>query len=85
MAIVDPEQQHEWHLIALPGRTARLPAQAAKLAANRVAGVGVDPLRGAARGRRYLSAPAASVGGLLSKSVTLPAALLMWHWWKRVA
>ena len=35
---------------SLPGRTARLPAQAAKLAANRVAGVGVDPLRGAARG-----------------------------------
>ena len=33
--------------------------------------------------RRYLSAPAAYVGALLSKSVTLPAALLIWHWWKR--
>ena len=66
------------------GEPARLPAQAAKLAANRVAGVGVDPLRGAARGppvpvprRRPTSA------ALLSKSITLPAALLIWHWWKR--
>ena len=37
------------------------------------------------RPRWYLSALAAYVGGLLSKSVvvTLPAALLIWHWWKR--
>ena len=33
----------------------------------------------------YLSALAAYVAGLLSKSVvvTLPVALLIWHWWKR--
>ncbi|MDE0024473.1 MAG: tetratricopeptide repeat protein [Spirochaetaceae bacterium] len=38
-----------------------------------------------ARPRWYLSALAAYVGGLLSKSVvvTLPVALLIWHWWKR--
>ena len=37
------------------------------------------------RPRWYLSALAAYVGGLLSKSVvvTLPAALLIWSWWKR--
>lgn len=37
------------------------------------------------RPRWYLSALAAYVGGLLSKSVvvTLPVALLIWHWWKR--
>ena len=37
------------------------------------------------RPRWYLSALAAYVAGLLSKSVvvTLPVALLIWHWWKR--
>ena len=37
------------------------------------------------RPRWYLSTLAAYVGGLLSKSVvvTLPVALLIWHWWKR--
>ena len=37
------------------------------------------------RPRWYLSALVAYVGGLLSKSVvvTLPAALIVWHWWKR--
>ena len=37
------------------------------------------------RPRWYLFALAAYVGGLLSKSVvvTLPVALLIWHWWKR--
>ena len=37
------------------------------------------------RRRRYLAALAAYVTGLLSKSVvvTLPVALLIWHWWKR--
>ena len=37
------------------------------------------------RPRWYLSALAAYVAGLLSKSVvvTLPVAMLIWHWWKR--
>ena len=37
------------------------------------------------RPRWYLASLAAYVGGLLSKSVvvTLPVALLIWHWWKR--
>ena len=37
------------------------------------------------RPRWYLAALAAYVAGLLSKSVvvTLPVALLIWHWWKR--
>ena len=37
------------------------------------------------RAGRYLSSLAAYVAGMLSKSVvvTLPAALLIWHWWKR--
>ena len=37
------------------------------------------------RARWYLSGLVAYVAGLLSKSVvvTLPVALLMWHWWKR--
>ena len=37
------------------------------------------------RPRWYLSALAAYIAGLLSKSVvvTLPVALLIWHWWKR--
>ena len=37
------------------------------------------------RPRWYLSALAGYVAGLLSKSVvvTLPVALLIWHWWKR--
>ena len=42
-------------------------------------------LPGQPRPRWYLSALAAYVAGLLSKSVvvTLPVALLIWHWWKR--
>ncbi len=65
---------------SLPGRTARLPAQAAKLAANRSRASAWIRFAEQPAARRYLSAPAAYVGGLLSKSVTLPAALLIWHW-----
>ncbi len=40
--------------------------------------------RGRRRGKHYLLAVALFVLGLLSKSitVTLPAALLLWHWWR---
>ena len=43
------------------------------------------PLSGQPRPRWYLSALAAYLAGLLSKSVvvTLPVALLIRHWWKR--
>ena len=44
----------------------------------------VETPRGERRGGQYLLAVALFVLGLLSKSITitLPAALLLWHWWR---